>query len=210
MKAIKNKLQSKRGASITFALLLFLVCAVISGVVIVAATTAAGRMSEQTDMDERYYAVTAVANKLIKEIDGKEVTLEYTKAAIPQDISEETVIAPTDLNGTEIFVAASKGVLKKTAMTIPADGNPWEFTKDDEGSVKCTLIGNLKNDGTLVFDIKAVTASNNRTYYIKLNFASTLKQIATDSSMDRATATVKWNLLGAEKWRPDRNIIAGG
>ena len=205
MKAIKNKLQSRRGASITFALLLFLVCAVISSVVIVAATAAAGRMSEQSDMDERYYAVSAVANKLIKEIDGKEVTLEYTKAANPEDISGETVKLPTGLYGTEIFVAASKGVLKKTVVSIPADGNPWEFKNDDEGSIKCTLKGDLKKDGTLVFDIKAITEKNSRTYGLKLTFASTLKQIATDSSLDKAMATVKWKLLGAEKVRPDRN-----
>ena len=41
MIAIKNKLQSKRGASITFALLLFLVCSVVSIVVVVAGSAAA-------------------------------------------------------------------------------------------------------------------------------------------------------------------------
>ena len=77
MNAVKTKLKSNRGASITFALLLFLVCAVISGVVIVAATAAAGRMSEQSDMDERYYAVTAVADRLNQVFDGKEVIVTY-------------------------------------------------------------------------------------------------------------------------------------
>ena len=46
MNALKNKIKSQRGASITFALLLFLVCAVISGIVIVAATAASGRMDQ--------------------------------------------------------------------------------------------------------------------------------------------------------------------
>ena len=64
MQAIRNKLKTQKGASITFALLLFLVCAVISSVVIVAATTAAGRMSQLPQMDQRYYAVTSAANLL--------------------------------------------------------------------------------------------------------------------------------------------------
>ena len=41
MNGIGQKLRSDRGASITFALLLFLVCAVVSSVVIVAGTAAA-------------------------------------------------------------------------------------------------------------------------------------------------------------------------
>ena len=65
MNAMKNKIQSQRGASITFALLLFLVCAVISGVVIVAATATSGRLNEIAESDQRYYAVTS-ATELLK------------------------------------------------------------------------------------------------------------------------------------------------
>ena len=76
MKAIKNKLQSKQGASITFALLIFLVCAVVSSAVIVAATTAAGRFSTMEEMDERYYAVTDACELLCKKLDGKTVIVQ--------------------------------------------------------------------------------------------------------------------------------------
>lgn len=55
------KLRSKTGASITFALLLFLVCAALSAVVLVAATTASGRMSNLAQTDQRYYSVTSAA-----------------------------------------------------------------------------------------------------------------------------------------------------
>lgn len=64
---IKDKLRSQMGASITFALLLFLVCAVLSSVIIVAATTVSGRMAGIAEMDQRYYSVTS-ASQLMKAV----------------------------------------------------------------------------------------------------------------------------------------------
>ena len=66
---ILNKLRSRRGASITYALLLFLVCAVLCSVIITAGTTAAGRMSKMAETDQRYYAVTSAAELLTDMID---------------------------------------------------------------------------------------------------------------------------------------------
>ena len=61
---LKQKLKSQTGASITFALLLFLVCAVVGSAVLVAGTAAAGRMSKIAEMDQRYYAVNSAARLL--------------------------------------------------------------------------------------------------------------------------------------------------
>ena len=72
---VKQKAGSEKGASLTFALLLFLVCAVVSSVVIVAGTAASGRMSQLREMDQRYYAVTSAARVLVDEIDGQSVTV---------------------------------------------------------------------------------------------------------------------------------------
>lgn len=73
MNALKNKLTSQSGASITYALLLFLVCAVVSSVVLAAGTAASGRISKSAESDQRYFSVTSAA-KLFKEmIDGKSV-----------------------------------------------------------------------------------------------------------------------------------------
>lgn len=70
---MKRKLRSEKGASITFALLLFLVCAMVSSVVIVAATSASGRMSNLADIDRRYYAVSSAAELLGATLNGKSV-----------------------------------------------------------------------------------------------------------------------------------------
>ena len=53
MQNLKIKLRSETGASITFALLLFLVCSVVSIVVVVAGSAAAGRMSQRAETDHR-------------------------------------------------------------------------------------------------------------------------------------------------------------
>ena len=82
MQAIKNKIRSRRGASLTFALLLFLVCAVVGSVVLVAGTAASGRMSQIAEMDQRYYSVNSAARLLIDTIDGKEITIIETKPAV--------------------------------------------------------------------------------------------------------------------------------
>ena len=72
---IVNKVRSQTGASITFALLLFLVCAVLCSVIIVAATTSAGRMSGIAEADQRYYAVSSAAELLQALIDGKTISI---------------------------------------------------------------------------------------------------------------------------------------
>ena len=74
MQTIKKKLRSQYGASITFALLLFLVCAALCSVIIVAATSSAGRMSKLAETDQRYYAVTSAAD-LITELLKEPVTI---------------------------------------------------------------------------------------------------------------------------------------
>ena len=56
-----DKLRSRKGASLTFALLAFLVCAVISAVLLASASASAGRLSNLAESDQRYYAVTSAA-----------------------------------------------------------------------------------------------------------------------------------------------------
>ena len=74
-RSIRRKLGSDAGASITFALLLFLVCAMVSAVVLVAATTASGRMAGIAEADQRYYAVTSAAELLKDVMSEKTVTV---------------------------------------------------------------------------------------------------------------------------------------
>ena len=99
MQSVKRKLQSQRGASISFALLLFLVCAVISSVVIVSATTSAGRMSQTAEMDQRYYAVTSAAKFLQDMVETQPVTV--TTVTTTREERIETIILPSVDSGEE-------------------------------------------------------------------------------------------------------------
>ena len=72
---IRKKLSARTGASITIALLLFLVCGVLCSVILTAGSAAAGRMSQVPESDQRYYAVTSAAELLQELIDGKTVSI---------------------------------------------------------------------------------------------------------------------------------------
>lgn len=76
---IHSVLRSRTGASITFALLLFLVCAVVGALVLTAGSAAAGRVSNLAQSDQRYYNVTSAAGLLAEELSGKTVTIERTR-----------------------------------------------------------------------------------------------------------------------------------
>ncbi len=71
-----NKLRSRKGASITFALLAFLVCAVISAVLLASASASAGRLSGLAEADRRYYAVTSAAQLFCDTLPDKEYIIE--------------------------------------------------------------------------------------------------------------------------------------
>ena len=79
MQAIKKKLGSQRGASITFALLIFLVCAVVGSVVLAAGTAASGRLAELAEYEQRYHAVNSAAELLSKEICSGKTIVECRK-----------------------------------------------------------------------------------------------------------------------------------
>ena len=70
-----NVLRSRTGASITFALLLFLACAVVGALVLTAGSAAAGRVSNLAQSDQRYYSVSSAADLLAQELSGKTVKI---------------------------------------------------------------------------------------------------------------------------------------
>ena len=94
MNMIKNKLNSQKGASITWALLIFMVCAVVGSAVLVAGTTASGRMSKLTENDQRYYAVTSTS-AFLRDVLAKKVTVVRTANMSDPDSPEYTIVYST-------------------------------------------------------------------------------------------------------------------
>lgn len=95
-RTVLKKLNSSKGASITFALLAFLVCAVISAVLLAAGMASAGRLSGLAEADRRYYAVTSAA----------QLFCDSLKADV-QEIKIQR-IAQLEEEDTYQYIAASK------------------------------------------------------------------------------------------------------
>lgn len=179
MNRIRNKLQSRRGASITFALLLFLVCAVISSVVIVAASTAGGRLSTVREMDQRYYAATAAADVLRETLDGKTAIVSY-------QTSGGATMATTTATG--ILDDASKLVVTGGSQALTAIP-PIENTVDNV-KYTCTITGTV-NNGLLTFDIAAGGGKFNKNgiYTLQLVFTSTVMKTEEASTTEGSLPT---------------------
>lgn len=200
MNAMKSKIKSRAGASITFALLLFLVCAVVSSVVIVAATAAGGRMSTLQEMDQRYFAATSAADVLRQRLHEKSAIVTYTK-----DIDGKVTEAAT--NATGLLGEVSASLIKQDE-----DGEIkiWDEPKKkevDNTEYECSISGTLKN-GLLTFKIEATGGRmNNGTYTLYMIFSSTVMEVDDDSITDGETeltttsgkAKVSWKLNSVRK-----------
>ena len=98
MRKLNSKLRSQTGASITISLLLFLICAVVGSVVLAAGTTAGGRFSKLSEMDQRYYSVSSAAELLGQELDGQKVTIVRTAKNTKTETTQYTIDTSDGVN----------------------------------------------------------------------------------------------------------------
>ena len=197
MRQLKAKLRSRRGASITFALLLFLVCAVISTVVVVSASTVGGRASGMKENDQRYFAATEAARKLQTIFDNQTVTVTYNDA---DHTKAPAATAPTGVSG--ILASASEQVVK-TAVVAGTDAVQWQLKNNIvDGDYTCAITATL-DKGLLSFDILASGPQGGRNdgvYKLSIVFASDLKKPDANGATS-ATAKVSWSLHSLSKGR---------
>ena len=127
MSVIKRKLKSDRGASITWALLIFLVCTVVGSAVLVAGTAAAGRMSKLPENDQRYYAVTSAAG-LLRDALSQPFTVE--RSAVTESGLQKCLIQynPADPDNADKLEKAL--VRKMMGWSDSGTVGYEEFTKD--------------------------------------------------------------------------------
>ena len=92
-----NKLRSRKGASLTFALLAFLVCAVISAVLLAAGMASSGRLSVLAEADQRYYAVTSAAQLFCDSLQAEDQAFTLRRVYITEetDIYSSIVVNQT-------------------------------------------------------------------------------------------------------------------
>ena len=209
MSVIKRKLNSDRGASITWALLIFLVCAVIGSAVLVAGTASSGRMSEVADNDQRYYAVTSAARLLIDLIDDETATIvkEETKAG---DSPAETKYY---IDGKQI----PEGITKFESVTEQAAyhlmkgeevSNDFDLTAS-KSELDVTIQETVDADtGEMTLEIKKTTGNGekSKTYSLILFFNLDKSEI---QETKEGTAQTITTTTGSFTWRL-RDIQVGG
>ena len=130
MQHVRKKIRSRRGASITMALLLFLVCAGISSAVITSGSVVSGRMSKMKEVDQRYYSVTSAA-ELVRDVICKEPvefnqsldTVEVTtEEKTTRDITVATKCGTVEPNATGHMLDYASAQL---TFGPPLTGNTW-------------------------------------------------------------------------------------
>ena len=131
-----KKLKFESGASLSMALLLFLVCAVVGAVVLTAGTAAAGRLSRLSEMDQRYYSVTSAAELIAGKLTGETVTVvrtrqyseEITKeyeVTLDAEGAESVTLSSTDTERTAVYTTAVNGSPYSTDVTVTTDGSSY-------------------------------------------------------------------------------------
>ena len=195
LRKLKQKLKSQTGASITFALLLFLVCAVVGSVVLTAGTAPAGRMSELARMDQRYYSVTSAAQLLQDIISDQTIevtddgTASFREEALPQPafLLEAAKALSGDgdgISGKERTISLSIG--GSTSVAIP----------------DVSLIETLDTDGNLILDVCSSKQANEPAYIIRMTFTPDKTELV-DKNEEKGTETkttiIRWKLNLLEK-----------
>ena len=89
---IRKKLNSRRGASITFGLFIFVVCAVLGAVALTAGTASAGRAAKMAEMDQRYHAVNSAAELIAKELCGQNRAVTIVRERVVETTTVKTVV----------------------------------------------------------------------------------------------------------------------
>ena len=168
---ILTKLRSRTGASITFALLLFLVCAVLASVILVAASAAAGRMSGIAEADQRYYAVTSAAEllrDLLEDHPASVVVIKDDNSPLGKNVyladDPASAIVRVDDGWTNISGSYDKGKAIQRDAAYAAYEAFWgasETPPDPTSALRWTLSSNITS-GTK--DPLSVTVNGSVTY----------------------------------------------
>lgn len=180
-----TKLRSQRGASITIALLLFLVCTVIGSVVLAAGTASSGRVSDLARMDRRYYAVASAAQLLARELSGKEVVYEKTGSV-------------TTINGEDVKDAESVGAMSYLSRQAAHYLNSGSVESSTENLV--LEFRNTTDETSNVTSTIYVTSTLDNSGKLKLVVSDYLNSIDSTDSGYRLTLTMIPTISDLGEW----------
>lgn len=193
MNEIRIKLRSEKGASISFALLLFLVCAVTGSVILAAATAAAGRLSRLVESDQRYYSVTSAAKMLKADLDNKTVQVvrtEISETTKTYDYNDKEIDSSEDNNKDPAVITIDGKVVDNSykpdsilayaayiMMGLSSSNQFPDFTIEASGGGESSYPAldvlvhvTLEEDGTISLVLKSGDGSSDRDVFsMKMN-----------------------------------------
>lgn len=195
MQAIKNKIRSRRGASLTFALLLFLVCAVVGSVVLVAGMAASRRLIQIAEMDQRYYSVNSAARLLI-DLMGENHEIRTEKKTVGSETKTIYYIDGTeekDFDLTQWNYKLALGIVKQIEADT-AEETALSFTLGPEtvpegAKLNVNITATLTGSDHVEFVVKS--SENSERYQITLRFMDTV-----------GAFKYKWKLYDIESTSP--------
>ena len=204
MNRLKKKLNSERGASITWALLIFLVCAVVGSAVLVAGTAASGRMSKAAENDQRYYAVNSAARLLIKKIDGQTVTIikdgdTYT------DGNSDTVLPGEGFTSIPLeaayYLASNNASRPAYTISLSAAESGDKTALNVTANEELTVDSGTNDEGGMVLTITSNEQSENA-YSLKVYFNVDKDMMVVD---DKEIYQYTWHIrnievVGSQRW----------
>ncbi len=216
LRPIKKKIQSERGASITFALLLFLVCAVVGSAVLTAGTAAGGRMSQVAEMDQSYYSVSSAARVLINMVEKEDAVTVIEKRTLDPATGKESVEYTMDdgsPNGMDLEEspefnslardAAYRAVMKETkpvnmTLSANADGHT-EAGAALKTKIRMVVDGSNPDEDSLgksrmIMEITSDGGSG-KPYALRLTFNIDMQETAgRQGSKTVITRKIKWHI----------------
>ena len=151
MNAVQRKLQDRSGATLTVALLFFIMCAAGS-VILAAATTSTGRLSELQASDQNYYAVVSAAKLIRDEIDGQTIGVEQTET------KTTTVTTKTD-NGGTTDDTSDDTIVEETKITYTYSRPTFVYGTKDAHTNKLEFV-DATGDKVYLLDALTCTSKN--------------------------------------------------
>ena len=210
MRTIKKKLNSQRGASLTFALLLFLVCAVVGSVVLVAGTAASGRLAGLADYEQRFYAVNSAAELLAEEITFGKTTVTMTRTETEAGIIRTTLAdgsIPTETEGTKSTAFLLTNNSPVSCIAIPKSGSFHGSTKSILESLAKKMVIKDEEDPEAswnnlpdTFEATAYTISTDGKPGLTVNISAQLAINKDHDKKGNLTLTIE-NKTGNDKYR---------
>lgn len=176
---IIKKLRSDKGASITFGLLLFLICAIISSVVLVAGTGAAGRMSGMSKTEQRYYSVSSTAKLITDQL--KDASATVIKIGDQQYLVSGSDLKPISEDPASAIDSLPEYIAYKTGSF---DGSGGSFKLELDMKQLNEDASDVSIDATVDNNDKLTLKIDDHDYNMTLVFSTNKKTMPVDISSD--------------------------